>query len=65
MSMNFSSCSSLMCWRATAPTLKGSQRANPRQASGALKNTLVRYAGSSSDSNGIASRQLNTCQQVS
>ena len=42
MSMNLSSCSSLMCSRATAPTLNGSQRASPRQASGALKNTLVR-----------------------
>ena len=42
MSMNLSSCSSLMCWRATAPTLNGSQRASPRQARGALKNTLVR-----------------------
>ena len=42
MSISFSSCSSLMCWRATSPTLKGSQRASPRQARGALKKTLAR-----------------------
>ena len=42
MSMKRSRFGSWMWARATEPTFTGSQRARPRQARGALKNTLAR-----------------------
>ena len=49
---------------ATSPAFIGSHLAKPKQDSGAFRNTLKRYVGSSIDKRGIESRQLKTFLQA-
>ena len=65
ISINLKRSGSLIYRLATSPALTGNHLASPRHDKGDLKKTFIRYAGSSIESKGIESRQLNTSQHVS